>query len=453
MNRSLRALGLLGLATVGLWCFGGGLRTPPDASASEVVAAPLAHENLCVYFVHGSDAVAGAPVLTLQEALDRGLAVVHETGDVNTLAVENRSPDCDLFVQSGDIVKGGQQDRMAAADLLVPPGAGRVPLPAHCVEQGRWTGRGTEDARRFKNADGFAVGNVMKFANINGQQGEVWQTVKDNQGKLTANLQQPVVAGVSPTSFQLTLEAPAVKAKVAGYEAALRNAGEARANVVGVVFVVNGQITGAEVYGSNALFRKAWPKLLTAAAVEAVAERTNTPTRHPTPRAVEQFLARGSDPEPALNSSRARVRTDLGEEIVQTEGRRAELVQTEGRLLQTEGRPQEPRTGNFVLGGSVNSDVGLIGSVPLNRPMPMPNAPPGVNPIAPIPEPSVPNAPPQRGAVLAAPIQELDRPVVPVNADGNRLTSNRTENRSTLMVESRDPARQNAVIHRSYIKK
>jgi hypothetical protein len=41
----------------------------------------------------------------------------------------------------------------------------------------------------------------------------------------------------------------------------------------------------------------------------------------------------------------------------------------------------------------------------------------------------------------------------PATADGNRLNSNRQENGSALMVESRDAGRANAVIHRSYIKK
>jgi hypothetical protein len=45
-------------------------------------------------------------------------------------------------------------------------------------------------------------------------------------------------------------------------------------------------------------------------------------------------------------------------------------------------------------------------------------------------------------------------PAQPVaNPSGNRLNSNRAENDAALTVESRDPARKNAVIHRSYIKK
>jgi hypothetical protein len=41
----------------------------------------------------------------------------------------------------------------------------------------------------------------------------------------------------------------------------------------------------------------------------------------------------------------------------------------------------------------------------------------------------------------------------PVNPDGNRLNSNRVENRTALTVESRDAARPGVVIHKSYIKK
>lgn len=472
MSKSLRALGVVGLAFVGLWYFAGGRMLP--LGASETVAAPLAHENLSVYFVAGPDTVGDARVMTLQEALERKLAVVHETSDVNTLAVENRSPDCELFIQSGDIVKGGQQDRVIATDMLLPPGSGRVPLPAHCVEQGRWTNRGTEDAKQFHSSANFAAGKDLKYANASGRQSAVWQTVSDNQGKLRMNVAGNVTENASPTSFQLTLESPAVKAKVAEYEAALKAAGEERANVVGVVFVVNGQITGAEVYGSNALFRKAWPKLLNAAAAEAVAEHTDKPTTaRPTPQAVERFLARGADPEPVAKRAHGVEEYELFVENV-------DLV--DQGWARTRGLPRETRTGQLVFGGSVNSDIGLTGNVqtggqPIARPAPdrtgriiiegneitrdrvvtnqldlrpgqvanpAPNGPAGqtVNPTAAAPDNVV------MGGNGAARVQ-----AAPANTDGNRLNSNRTENRSTLMVESRDPARQNAVIHRSYIKK
>ncbi len=486
MKSSLFATGLVGLAFAALWFLGDGIQPLPTASADDSprVAAPLAHENLSVYFVHGADTVSNAKVMNLQEALEREVAVVHETSDVNTLAVENRSEEYELFVQSGDIVKGGKQDRMAATDMLLPPKSGVVPLPAHCVEQGRWTNRGAEDARRFKSSEKCVVGKDMKIANFNGQQPAVWQKVAENQGKLRANVAGAVTADASPTSFQLTLESPAVLAKVTEYEAALKSAGENRTDIIGVVFVVNGHVTGAEVYGSNALFRKAWPKLLNAAAVEAVAERTDQPTAAaPSAREIERFLAYGANPEPAGADDlpfippydRDHSRCYPGESLnrvdnvaldrMQRASRRSgpvEVFQTEGRtpeLQQTEGRG--PRQGDQQAGQPI------AGAQPLFDPVGQPNGQQprpvaGYGNFANRPMQSAPNPPGQPlGQVTdgttnaiangGAGVASLQPP--PANAAGNRLNSNRTENRSTLMVESRDPARANAVIHRSYVKK
>jgi len=44
---------------------------------------------------------------------------MHETGNVNTLQIENLGDQL-IFVQAGDIVKGGRQDRTVAVSLLLP---------------------------------------------------------------------------------------------------------------------------------------------------------------------------------------------------------------------------------------------------------------------------------------------------------------------------------------------
>lgn len=440
MKSSRIAVALVGLTLVGLWYFAGGTNPLPASRAAEAqprVATPLAHENLSVYFVYGPDAVADVKLMSLQEALDRDLAVVHETGNVNTLAIENLSPEYELFVQSGDIVKGGRQDRMVQYDMLVPPRSGVVPMPAHCVEQGRWSGRGGESSGRFSSSAKCAAGKELKYANYAGQQAAVWDNVKRNQDKLNDNLKSNVNADASPTSFQLTLEANALVAKVTEYETALRAAGEDRDNIIGVVFVVNGQISGAEVYGSNALFRKAWPKLLNAAAVEAIGERDARVASAPSAREVERFLAHSATAHPAaagsptdstedpvavrLQAMNRSLRINANDEMVQLEGRRIS-----GDVVVTDGRQQ----------------------IELDRPVPS------------RPEPA-PNPQGQAGAefagrsgatreALVAGGAGAARPAVVLNPGGNRLSSNRTESQSTLVVESRDAGRAGAFIHRSY---
>src|SRR5687767_8291627 len=82
------------------------------------ISGPFTHENLAVYFVHGSS-VTGAVPLTLQEALAKGQVQVVETGRVNELQIENTGAE-QVFIQAGDIVKGGKQDRVLTVSLLLP---------------------------------------------------------------------------------------------------------------------------------------------------------------------------------------------------------------------------------------------------------------------------------------------------------------------------------------------
>src|SRR5580700_9905299 len=126
------------------------------------VSGPIVHDNLAIYFVHGAGARGTAP-LTLQEALAKGSVKVRETGSVNELTVENVGSD-EVFVQAGDIVKGGRQDRVLSVDLLLPPRSGQVSIAAFCVEQGRWTARGNEDARQFASAGSAMPSHEAKVA-------------------------------------------------------------------------------------------------------------------------------------------------------------------------------------------------------------------------------------------------------------------------------------------------
>src|SRR5262245_18563398 len=74
---------------------------------------PFTHGNLSVFLIHGKDKIKGVTFITLQEALVQKKVIVRETKSVNELTIENVSSD-EVYVQSGDIVKGGAQDRMLA---------------------------------------------------------------------------------------------------------------------------------------------------------------------------------------------------------------------------------------------------------------------------------------------------------------------------------------------------
>jgi hypothetical protein len=282
-------------------------------SANEYrLTGPVIHENLAIYLVHGKSAVGAVP-LTLGEALAKQAVKVHETGNVNELQIENLGSD-EVFVQSGDIVKGGQQDRVLTVSLILPPKSGRIPIASFCVEQGRWSARGKEDVKTFATASavvpsleakiamkapmaapadptptGGAAGSRIRTmaitaASESGQrQQEVWRNVRKVQDGLSSNLGTTVNAATSQSSLQLALEHEKLQAAQSAYVAALQPAGEKDADIIGYAFAVNGKLNSAEIYPSNGLFRKMWPKLLKASVTEAIGQKNaggeTTPSR------------------------------------------------------------------------------------------------------------------------------------------------------------------------------
>jgi hypothetical protein len=265
----------LGLFAHGARRPAGQKRRPPAAATTNdyKISGPYTHHNLAVFLIHGKDKLGGKTFLTLQEALKQRKVVVYETRNVNELAIENLSRYEEVYVQSGDIVKGGQQDRMLGVDLIVPPRSGKISISAFCVEQGRWQKRGREEVTRFDSStDRVATRELKIAANKSKSQGEVWSKVAEAQTKLSANVGARVNAPVSQSSFQLTLENRQVQETADAYLKALAHIADNQPDVIGYAFAINGRVNSADVYAANALFRKLWPSLLKASAVEAIAE-------------------------------------------------------------------------------------------------------------------------------------------------------------------------------------
>jgi hypothetical protein len=274
------------------------------------VSEPVVHENLAVYFIHGKSAPGAVP-LTLEEAMAKGFVRVRETSNVNQLEIENLSGE-EVFVQSGDIVKGGKQDRVLMVSLLLPAKSGVIPIASFCVEEGRWSARGREDTAQFATASASVPSREMKLAmkaprpaaepaaptatansyaaETGERQREVWAGVRRAQARLSDNLGSSVRSAQSASSLQLALESEKLIDAQKAYVAALKAKGEAADDIVGYVFAVNGRLNSADLYPSNGLFRKMWGKLLNASAVEAIGHRDAPNVAPPTPADVMAFL-------------------------------------------------------------------------------------------------------------------------------------------------------------------
>jgi len=237
------------------------------------LSEPFTHNNLAVFMIYGKDRIKGDDFLTLQEAIKTKAVTVFETQDVRSLLIENHG-DKPIYIQSGEILKGGKQDRTLPYDVILPARSGKMPIRSFCVEQGRWSRRGGESTVNFNSSRNILSTKALKLAaRSRGDQGEVWKEVANAQRKLSGNLNARVTDARSASSLELSLDNPELKKAIDEYIRKLSGAVGGKKNAIGFAFAINGQVNSIDVYASNGLFRKLWPKLLKASAVEAVAER------------------------------------------------------------------------------------------------------------------------------------------------------------------------------------
>jgi hypothetical protein len=105
--------------------------------ATPTISGPYIHENLAIFLFHGPDRLDGSRYTSLKDAFDNKHVLVLETGTVGQLEAENLSDTVDVFIQAGDVLRGGRQDRTIGIDFIIPARSGRVPIPSFCVESGR----------------------------------------------------------------------------------------------------------------------------------------------------------------------------------------------------------------------------------------------------------------------------------------------------------------------------
>jgi hypothetical protein len=285
------------------------------------ISAPVAYDNLAVYFVRGNGG--GAAPLTLDQAVNSGQAEVRwHSGD--PITVENFS-DQSVFVPFGTLLKGGLQDQVTSVSLLLPPHSGAVSLATFCVDPFRSTARDQESPNTMSTAGQMFPGHLAALAMLVSapkastvtrlRQSAVWWSIDTLRSQLSRNIgvtvESPheyhwaltdlqdqvsnVVLGArtSPwtTSLPLALEnVPLLNAQQA-YVDALAAAAAGSDDIVGAVFAVNGNLVGAEIYQSHALFDVMWPKLLRANAIEALAANHDPLQAPPSVEAVNGFLA------------------------------------------------------------------------------------------------------------------------------------------------------------------
>jgi hypothetical protein len=266
------------------------------------ISHPVVYDNLAVYFVHGNGTGMAAPV-TLEQASREGLVKVYES-DGHPVQVENFSGRS-VFIQLGDLLVGGTQDQVAGWDAILPPHSGRVTLDTFCIDPFRSVPRAGETAATFSVPGGLFPWRMAKLSMLASDSNSkaahkirglgVWWSIDTVRSQLSQRLGEPMeppmavrwnrvdrdergeralASRQSPwtTSLPLALRNRRLAQAQRPYVDAL-NAGGKGASIIGAAFVINGKLSGAEVYQSHALFERMWPKLLRAQAIEAIARK------------------------------------------------------------------------------------------------------------------------------------------------------------------------------------
>lgn len=247
-----------------------------------VISQPYTYRNLEVFLIHSASGLKCRTFTSLQTALKEGLIKVYESEIINSMYIDNAT-DQAVFINSGEILKGGKQDRAVQKDVIVPLHVSRYAVTCFCVEERRWSQRSAdESAKQFKSSTKMIAGGKLKKSLVvtNSQFG-LWSSISEYQNNVNANLMNffdvrnaDVTKNNSYSSLELTLDNPAlnkVRDEIKRHLGEFTDIGKAN----GMAVVINGNLVGLDLYNSSDLFSKLFDKLLESAIYESIESATD----------------------------------------------------------------------------------------------------------------------------------------------------------------------------------
>jgi hypothetical protein len=217
--------------------------------------------------------------MTLQEAVAKNKIKITESdigGTVSNLKVENISKDT-IIIITGDVIKGGKQDRIVNQDIVLAPSSGKKNLSVYCVEAGRWSsGSSRTDVEVRNNARGYSSSAPAEFKTYHNKgsvslrkvvekekdQSKVWSKVDElNAANKTENSTKTYTAMTESKDFSV---------KLGQYLKFFKNKFDKDSSVVGVLVVTGNKVIGCDLFATHNLFIKQYESLLHSYATEAI---------------------------------------------------------------------------------------------------------------------------------------------------------------------------------------
>ena len=240
--------------------------------------------NLRIYPVRAKESfkkefVGVGKYMTLKEAIGKNKIKIAESGSsgsVNNLVIENISKDT-IIIITGDVVKGGKQDRIVSQDIVLSPSSGKKNLPVYCVESGRWSeGQGNaasisrnnttvssnKSAPEFKGYYNKGSVSLRKVVEKEKDQSKVWSKVDElNTANKTVTSTKTYTAMTQSTDFTKKMDQ---------YISFFKNKFDKDSSVVGVVVVTGDKVISCDMFATHDLFLKQFESLLHSYATEAI---------------------------------------------------------------------------------------------------------------------------------------------------------------------------------------
>ena len=270
-------------------------------------------------------------VIPFADALQQGVLTVTEAGhdmQVASLRVHNRGKD-PVLVMAGEIVEGGQQDRVITQDILVPPSDRPIALTVNCVERSRWSGGSSF------SYGGQAEMGLRRVVQVRRNQDATWEAVSDINGRKASLVQalgyDSMALRSSGGTYMASLESGVLERQVAKTAQELHQELSKEGDVVGIVVAVGGRVVGSDVFGAPEVWQRVSESTLAAVARDAMTAHVSASfIQAPEQQVAADFLVRALDGYVSTSG----VRGIANHTVVETsEARSYVLADADGDLL------------------------------------------------------------------------------------------------------------------------
>lgn len=244
-------------------------------------------KNIQIFLIKSATANNSKLYVTLEDALDKKLIKVKETDIVNTLELDNLSEKF-IYINAGDIVAGGRQDRAIVNDIIVAPQSKNLKIDCFCVEQDRWHFRGNARYQDFtKSKHSLSTVEMKLSAKYDNNQSKVWSDVGSYNESLEK--QETIVCLSAPpppqsceaeladrvyeeskSSLNANLEKTSHQQHINLYYTKLIGQLKCVDSANGIAIFVNGKLISIDVFNNKKLFYSLMKKLIISGITEAI---------------------------------------------------------------------------------------------------------------------------------------------------------------------------------------